>query len=106
MTTTHHRNYTGMGGVDLASDPARIAKHRFAMLENLYRDYDGDFPGATETFPGTRLLYPFPGELHGIHPYRTGGEQRMAVHAGSSLLYHRLRYNPYLPHPPETDNSS
>lgn len=50
------RYYTSMGGVDFSCDPSSISKGRFSLLENMYRDYDGEGAGFIESVPGFRII--------------------------------------------------
>ena len=78
--------YSDMRGVDFSLDGSSISKHRFAYLENMYRDYDGDGAGIVESIPGYRKIYSFGGTTNGLYSYKTkSGGRRIVVHADSTL---------------------
>ncbi len=78
--------YTDMRGVDFSLDGGSISKHRFAYLENMYRDYDGVGSGMVESIPGFRRIYSLGSKINGIFPYKSAsGKQKLVVHTGSNL---------------------
>lgn len=84
-STTYHRTFAAIGGMDLAGDPSEVSKNRFAALENMWRDpmtLDGV---AVETHPGYRTLARFGSAILGIYRHRVAGEDHLVVHAGTRL---------------------
>ena len=47
--------YENMKGVDFSESGTTVQRNRFAYLENMYRDYEGDGKEVIESIPG----YPF-----------------------------------------------
>ena len=41
----YNRHYSNMRGVDFTGDGSNIQSDRFAYLENMYRDYEGEGAG-------------------------------------------------------------
>ena len=84
------RAYTEVRGVDLSSDPARVAINRAANMVNMYRDYASEHGAAIESIPGYRRLYDFGGAVHGIWGYASSQDLKredvIIVHAGTRLL--------------------
>ncbi len=77
--------YDDLCGVDFSEEASLVSPHRFAYLENMYRDYGGAANAGVETIPGFRCLYGFGDRIHGLFesPER---ERCLLVHAGK-LLY-------------------
>ncbi|MBR7095121.1 MAG: leucine-rich repeat domain-containing protein [Clostridia bacterium] len=76
--------YSDMGGVDFSGEPSEISEHRFAYLENMYRDYESGAGAGVETIPGFRTVSDLHSPVHAIHP---DPRERGAflVHAGRAL---------------------
>lgn len=79
--------YNDMRGVDLSRDGSNISPKRFAYLENMYRDYDGDGAGIVESIPGFRKIYSFGGKANGLYSYKTKSGSRHIVAHVDTLLY-------------------
>lgn len=78
--------YSDMRGVDFSLDGSNIARNRFAYLENMYRDYDGDGAGIVESIPGYRKIYSFGGKTNGLYSYKTkSGGRRLVAHVDNTL---------------------
>lgn len=78
--------YTDMRGVDLSLDGSGISAHRFAYLENMYRDYDGDGAGIVESIPGFRKIHSFGANPNGLYSYKTKiGKKRLVVHVKNTI---------------------
>ncbi|MBQ9070996.1 MAG: leucine-rich repeat domain-containing protein [Clostridia bacterium] len=78
--------YEGMRGVDFRESGSGISRNRFAYLENMYRDYDGDGAGVIESIPGYRKIYDFGERINGLYSYKSShGYDVMVAHAGSAL---------------------
>ena len=78
--------YADMRGVDFSSDGSNVARNRFAYLENMYRDYDGDGAGIVESIPGYRKIHSFGGRTNGLYSYKTkSGSRRIVTHVGTTL---------------------
>ena len=95
-STTYHRYFTSLRGLDLASDPSEVSRSHFAYLENMWCDpvtLDGV---AIETHPGFRTFGRFGAPILGIFRHRVGGEDYLIVHAGTRLYRfpERLRNHP------------
>ncbi len=76
--------YKNMAGVDFSA-PSGTRK-RYAYIENMYRDYDGEDADSLESIPGFRKLKSFGEAIHGIY-FQTSisGIEYTIVHAGKSL---------------------
>ena len=82
----YSRVYSNMGGVDFTGDGSAISKNRFAHLENMYRDYDGDGAAVLVSVPGFRELYSFDGRINGIFFQKcSSGESFTIVHAADKI---------------------
>ncbi len=81
----YNRHYHDMRGVDFTGDGSSIAKDRFAYLENMYRDYDGEGSGITESIPGFRKLCSLESPIYGIFSQNTPRGRYILVHAGYGL---------------------
>ncbi len=78
--------YSGMGGVDLSSSRAYRSRHRFAKLENMYKDYEGGSDGFTESVPGFRRILELGARINGIFSHRgNDGAEHLVIHAGDKL---------------------
>ena len=78
--------YSNMRGVDFSGDGSCISRNRFAYLENMYRDYDGDGDGITESIPGFRKILSTNERINGIFEQKTSvGDEFIVVHAGESI---------------------
>ncbi len=85
----YNRHYHDMRGVDFTGDGSSIAADRFAYLENMYRDYDGEGAGITESIPGFRRLCSLGEPIYGIFSQNTSRGRFILVHAG----YHLYRFS-------------
>ena len=81
----YNRHYHNMRGVDFTGDGSNIESNRFAYLENMYRDYDGEGEGITESVPGFRALHSFGAPIRGLFAQTTPNGQFILLHAGQSL---------------------
>ena len=93
----YNRHYHNMRGVDFTGDGSNIESSRFAYLENMYRDYDGEGEGITESIPGFRRLHAFGAPIHGIFSQITVNGKFILVHAGESLYRFSLSERDSLP---------
>ena len=84
-STEYSRCYTDMRGVDFTGDGGTVSPSRFAYLENMYRDYDGEGAGLTESVPGYRSLVSLGAPLYSIHRQKTKDGDILILHAGTSL---------------------
>ena len=73
-----------MGGVDFSGEPSEISEHRFAYLENMYRDYESGAGAGIETVPGFRRVASLGERVHAIHP-DPRERDAFLVHAGAGL---------------------
>ena len=66
------RYYGSFRGVDFSSDHTQVDEHRFAYLENMYKDHLSGRGQAVETIPGFRRRVELPGSptIWGIHRYK------------------------------------
>ncbi len=79
--------YKNFGGMDVTDGEDKHGKTSFAYTENMYRDYEGDFPGAVESIPGFRTLANFRGSVHSVFMQKCSeNEEYIVVHAGTSLF--------------------
>ena len=81
----YNRHYSNMRGVDFTGDGSNIQSDRFAYLENMYRDYEGEGAGITESIPGFRKLCSLGAPIYGIFSQITSAGHYILVHAGYSL---------------------
>ena len=81
----YNRHYSDMRGVDFTGDGSNIQSDRFAYLENMYRDYDGEGAGITESIPGFRKLCSLGAPIYGIFSQITATGRYILVHAGGHL---------------------
>ncbi len=81
----YNRHYHNMRGVDFTGDGSNIESDRFAYLENMYRDYDGEGAGITESIPGFRRLCSLGAPIYGIFAQTTSLGRYILVHAGVDL---------------------
>ncbi len=93
----YNRHYHDMRGVDFTGDGSNIAADRFAYLENMYRDYDGEGAGITESIPGFRKLCSFEHPIYGIFSQTTPRGRFILVHAGHYLYRFSLESRDSLP---------
>lgn len=87
-STSHSSSviYTDMHGVDFSGDGSGISRGRFAYLENMYRDYEGDGAGVIESIPGYRRITEPLGAANGIFSYKTkSGDTMIVIHAGTGI---------------------
>ena len=89
--SSYTRSYKDIRGVELNGSGTDISGGRLAYCENMYRDYDGESPGAVESIPGFRRLYSFGSKINGIYLHKTflSGDYAI-VHSGSSLYRFKL----------------
>ena len=80
--------YRSMGGVDFTSENNPDGNHRFAYLENMYRDYDGDGGLMLESVPGFRKIAALGSKehIHAIFSYKDNYKNdQLVIHSGSRL---------------------
>ncbi len=78
--------YSDMGGVDFSGDGSDISRKRFAYLENMYKDYDGDGAGIIESIPGYRKIADFDGACNGLYSYKNSyGHEMIVAHIGNKI---------------------
>lgn len=84
--TEYTRSYAKLRGVDLTATGKEGVEGRMALMENLYRDYDGESPDAVESIPGYRRLLSLPDPIRALYlqPAAEGGD-RLLIHSGSRL---------------------
>ncbi len=76
--------YSGMRGVDFDASTEK-GRTRFAHLENMYRDYDGE-EARIESIPGFRRLIQCNGKINAIFIQKTSlGKRNLIVHAATKL---------------------
>ena len=81
--TEYTVSYRDMRGVDFSGSGACISPNRFSYLENMYRDYDGEGAGVTESVPGFRRILQTSGYCHGIYSYTSASAtEYIVVHSG------------------------
>ena len=79
--------YTDMRGVDFSGDGSGISRNRFAYLENMYRDYEGDGAGAPESIPGFRKIARFTQPINGLFSsVDKNGDTVITVHSAGSIF--------------------
>lgn len=83
--TEYSISYSSMRGVDLSAETAAHGRDRFAYLENMYRDYNGDGTCAVESVPGFRAVTSFGDPINGLFLQKSNGGEFMLVHAGTKL---------------------
>lgn len=76
--------YSDLRGVDFSGEPSQISEHRFAYLENMYRDYACGAAAGIETIPGYRKVASLGGAIHALHPHPTQ-KSKLLIHAGNAL---------------------
>ena len=82
--------YYGMRGVDFDASTEK-GRTRFAHLENMYRDYDGE-EARIESVPGFRRLVQCNGKINAIFIQKTSdGKRNLIVHSASNL--YRIKLN-------------
>ena len=84
---TYSRVYENMRGADGADGTDRT---RFSCLENMYRDYDGETPSATESVPGYRAVRFFGQTIHALTRSPDDGNDGLTVHAGTGVYRVRM----------------
>ena len=80
----YHRIYRDMQGVDL-SGGQNAAGVRFAFLQNMYRDWEGDGDGGVESVPGFRRLLSLSKPVRRFFTQRTEDGEYLIFHAGDTL---------------------
>lgn len=90
MIISNNREYTvsyrDMNGVDFSVSGSKNQRKRYAYLENMYRDYDGDGGSIIESVPGFRKIASFGGKIHGIYSQKNAsGEDFTVVHAADKI---------------------
>ena len=83
--TEYSHYYADMGGVDFSSEGNNTTRRRFCDLENMYRDWDGDGSGATESIPGFRKIYDFDEKLVNIYLQKTQKCEYLVVCTSDSI---------------------
>lgn len=82
--TEYTVSYSDMGGVNFSPEEGE-AKKRYAVLENMYRDYEGG-GGALETVPGFRRIKATTGKVHSLFSQKSStGEDFVIVHSRDCL---------------------
>lgn len=81
--TDYTVTYRDMRGVDLSG--GGISRNRYAYLENMYRDYEGDGGCLIESVPGFRKIASLGSRVHRMYTQISGNEEFLTVHAGGSL---------------------
>ncbi len=82
----YSRCYRDMRGVDFSS-ASDSTVNRFAMLENMYRDYDSGDGEAIESIPGFRKLFSTSGSINGVFLQRTAdGNEFIIIHDTNQLF--------------------
>ena len=90
--TEYTLSYEAMRGVDLSTDGSNIERYRYAYLENMYRDYNGEGGVLIESVPGFRRLAALNERIHRIYHQRVGeNEEYIVVHAGGNLYRFNLK---------------
>lgn len=77
--TEYSHYYTDMGGVDFSCEGNSTTRRRFCDLENMYRDWDGDGIGATESIPGFRKIFNFDEEIINIYLQKTDKTEYLVI---------------------------
>lgn len=95
----YNRHYHNMRGVDFTGDGSNIESDRFAYLENMYRDYDGEGAGITESIPGFRRLCSLGAPIYSIFAQNTPSGRYILVHAGYDLYRFSLEERDSLTEP-------
>lgn len=85
--TVRSVSYSGLGGVDFSADGSSVSRGRYAYLENMYRDYEGDGAGIIESIPGYREIANFGGSCHGLYSYKNSSGKDMIVAHIKDRLY-------------------
>ena len=90
-TSDYTRSYKDIRGVERSGSGTDISTYRFAYAENMYRDYEGDSPGAVESVPGFRRLYSFGSRINGIYLHKSSATgDHAVVQAGRSLYRFKI----------------
>ncbi len=78
--------YNNFKGVDFSDSGSDVSRSRFAYLENMYRDYEGD-AGMIESIPGYRKIYDTLAKPLGLYSYKNSdGEDIIVLHAENMLF--------------------
>ncbi len=84
-------NYSLMGGVDFSSPDSISGRRRYAYLENMYRDYDGEGAELIESVPGFRKILSLGAKINGFYLQRIRkDEEYLIIHAGTKLYRVKL----------------
>lgn len=79
-------SYSNMAGADFRTDGGEIDRHRFAYLENMYRDYERAESHVIESVPGFRSVLNLGSRIHAVYSQKCGsGDEYILVHAGTGL---------------------
>lgn len=79
--------YSAGGGVDFSGDGSSVSRGRYAYLENMYRDYDGDGAGIIESIPGYRKVINLDGKCNGLYSYKNAsGKECLVAHIDNGLF--------------------
>ncbi len=77
--TEYSHYYTDMGGVDFSCEGNSTTRRRFCDMENMYRDWDGDGIGATESVPGFRKIFSFDSKIVNIYLQKTENFEYLVI---------------------------
>ena len=79
--------YSNFKGVDFSESDSAVSRERFAYLENMYRDYDGNGGDVIESIPGFRRVYDTFKKVNGLYTYKnSNGEDILVIHSETLLF--------------------
>lgn len=78
--------YNSFKGVDFSDGGSDVSRNRFAYLENMYRDYDGD-SSVIESIPGYRRIYDTMARPSGLYSYKNSDKEDIIVLHAENMLF-------------------
>ncbi len=91
-------SYRGMRGVDFSAAMRTRRRDRFAFLQNMYRDYEGEHSDSVESIPGFRRIASFGQVINGIFSQKSSdGHEYTVVHSGNKIYRFKTEERDTLP---------